>query len=174
VCAAVLDFPAEDVALAGLAGPLKLEDVLFQARKSARIAPLQVVRADRVVGPDHVRQAARCATRALAQGRAQANSLETEFLRYLAGERQVKSALAKMGLPEVADAAVAVAFGPHRADALRHFAEALGAEEDDGLAGASMEKLRAFGVSEAMLAATTPARRLDLALEAVAAVDLMR
>jgi tRNA threonylcarbamoyladenosine modification (KEOPS) complex Cgi121 subunit len=169
----MLDFPDEELALAGLRGPLKLEDVLFQVRKSSRIAPIQVVRADRVVGAEHVRQAARLARRALAEGRAQANSLETEFLRYLAGERQVRSALAKMGLPEVADAAVAVAFGPKRHDALVHFAEALGAEEDDGLASASMEKLKAFGVSDAALAATTPARRLDLALEAVAAVDLM-
>ena len=170
----MMDFPDEELALVGLKGPLKLEDVLFQVKKSARIAPIQVVRADRVVGADHVRQAARCARRAIAQGRAQANSLETEFLRYLAGERQVKSAIAKMGLPEVADAAVAAAFGPKRADALRHFGEALGAEEDDALAAASMQKLRAFGVTDAMLAATTPARQLDLALEAVAAVDLMR
>jgi tRNA threonylcarbamoyladenosine modification (KEOPS) complex Cgi121 subunit len=145
----MLDFPEEELALAGLEGPLKLEDVLFQVRKSARIAPLQVVRADRTVGADHVRHAARLARRALAEGRAQANSLETEFLRYLAGERQVKAALAKMGLPEVAGSAVAVAFGPKRADALVHFAEALGAEEDDGLAAASMEKLRAFGVTGA-------------------------
>lgn len=169
----MMDFPDEDLALVGLQGPLRLEDVLFQARKSQRIAPLQVVRADRVVGGDHVRQAARGARRAIAEGRAQANSLETEFLRYLAGERQVKSALAKMGLPEVAESAVAVAFGAKRRDALLHFAEALGAEEDDGLVEASMAKLEAFGISQAALQATTPERRLDLALEAVAAVDLM-
>lgn len=169
----MIDFPAEELAMAGLRGPLKLEDVLFLAKKSQRIAPLQVVRADRVVGADHVRQAARCARRAIAEGRSQANSLETEFLRYLAAERQVKSALAKMGLPDVGDAAVAVAFGPKRRDALEHFAEAIGAPEDDGLVAASMAKLQAFGVSDAALQATTPERRLDLALEAVAAVDLM-
>lgn len=168
----MMDFPAEELALAGLRGPLRLEDVLFELRKSGRIAPLQVVRADRVVGADHVRQAARCARRAIAEGRSQANSLETEFLRYLAGERQVKSALAKMGLPEVCDGAVAVAFGAKRADALQHLAHALGAREDDGLAAASLDKLHAFGITATALAATTPARRLDLALEAVAAVDL--
>ncbi|MFA5944022.1 MAG: KEOPS complex subunit Cgi121 [Candidatus Thermoplasmatota archaeon] len=169
----MMDFPAEELALVGLVGPLRLEDVLFQAKKSQRIAPLQVVRADRVVGADHVRQAARCARRAIAEGRSQANSLETEFLRYLAAERQVKSALVKMGLPEVGDSAVAVAFGPKRLDALAHFAEALGCEEDDALAAASLEKLKAFGITDTAMAATTPARRLDLALEAVAAVDLM-
>lgn len=169
----MMDFPDEDVALVGLRGPLKLEDVLFDLKKSGRIAPVQVVRADRVVGAIHVRQAARHARRAIAEGRGQANSLETEFLRYLAGERQVKSALAKMGLPDVCDGAVAVAFGPKRKDALQHLVHALAADEDDGLAAASMEKLEAFGITAKAIAATTPARRLDLALEAVAAVDLM-
>jgi tRNA threonylcarbamoyladenosine modification (KEOPS) complex Cgi121 subunit len=169
----MMDFPAEDVALVGLCGPIKLEDVLFELRKSGRIAPVQVVRADRVVGADHVRQAARCARRAIAEGRAQGNTLETEFLRYLAGERQVKSALAKMGLPDVADGAVAIAFGPKRVDALQHLAHALAADEDDGLADASLAKLEAFGITAKAIAATTPARRLDLALEAVASVDLM-
>jgi tRNA threonylcarbamoyladenosine modification (KEOPS) complex Cgi121 subunit len=169
----MMDYPDEDLALVGLRGPLRLEDVLFEVRKSGRIAPLQVVRADRVVGADHVRHAARLARRAIAEGRAQANSLETEFLRYLAGERQVKAALAKMGLPEETPAAVAVAFGPKRADALAHLEHALCADVDDSLAAASMEKLHAFGVTAAALDSTTPARRLDLVLEAVAAVDLM-
>lgn len=168
----MMDFPAEELALVGLRGPIKLGDVLFELRKSGRIAALQVVRADRVVGADHVRQAARCARRAIAEGRSQANSLETEFLRYLAGERQVKSALLKMGLPDVSDGVVAVAFGPKRVDALLHLAHAVGADEDDALAGASLAKLQAFGITEKALSATTPARRLDLALEAVAAVDL--
>jgi tRNA threonylcarbamoyladenosine modification (KEOPS) complex Cgi121 subunit len=171
----MLDFPDEDVALAGLRGPLRLEDVLFQAKKSARIAPLQVVRADRVVGPDHVRSAATHAARAMAQGRAHAKTLEVEFVRYLAGERQVKAALAKVGLPdEGAREAVAVAFGPHRRDALLHFTDTLGLHEDDALADATEAKLAAFGITAAQAAATTPARRLDLVLEAVASVDLMR
>lgn len=171
----MLDFPDEDVALAGLRGPLRLEDVLFQAKKSARIAPLQVVRADRVVGPDHVRSAATHAVRAMAEGRAHAKSLEVEFVRYLAGERQVRAALAKVGLPdEGAREAVAVAFGPRRKDALLHFADSLGLEEEDSLADASESKLVDFGITATQLGATTPARRLDLVLEAVAAVDLMR
>lgn len=171
----MLDFADEDVALVGLRGPLKLADVLFQARKSGRIAPLQVVRADRVVGPDHVRSAAAHARRAIAEGRSHGKSLETEFLRYLAGERQVRAAIDKLGIPDPgATQGVAVAFGPRRRDALQHFADALGLEEDDAVAGASEDKLLAFGVTQAQLAATTPARRLDLVLEAVAAVDLMR
>lgn len=171
----MLDFPDEELALAGLRGPLKLADVLFTAKKSARIAPMQVVRADRVVGVEHVRSATMHARRAIAQGRAHGKSLETEFVRYLAGERQVRSALDKVGVPDEGVAeGVAIAFGPRRVDALRHFADTLGLDEDDALANASDAKLLGFGITATQLAATTPARRLDLVLEAVAAVDLMR
>lgn len=171
----MLDFPDDDVALMGLRGPLRLEDVLFQAKKSTRIAPLQVVRADRVVGAEHVRSAARHASRSLREGRAHAKTLEVEFVRYLAGERQVKAALLKVGLPDDgAREGVAVAFGPHRKDALEHFSDSLGLVEDDGLAAATESKLVDFGITATQMAATTPARRLDLVLEAVAAVDLMR
>ncbi|MEA3143311.1 MAG: hypothetical protein QOG31_635 [Thermoplasmata archaeon] len=170
----MMDFPAEQVAFAGLPGPLRLEDILFEARKSGRIAPLQVVRADRVVGPDHLRSAALHAHRAFKEGRAQADTLEVEFLRYLAGERQIRKALDKMGLPEACPAAVAVALGERRLDALRHFVHGLGLREDDTLVRADAGRLRGFGITDAQLAATTPARHLDLALEAVAAVDLLK
>jgi KEOPS complex subunit Cgi121 len=170
----MMDFPAEQVALAGLPGPLRLEDILFEARKSGRIAPLQVVRADRVVGPDHVRSAALHAHRAFKQGRAQADTLEVEFLRYLAGERQIRKALDKMGLPDGCDAGIAIALGEKRGDALRHFIHGLGLREDDALVRADLARLRGFGITDAQLKATTPARHLDLALEAVAAVDLLK
>jgi tRNA threonylcarbamoyladenosine modification (KEOPS) complex Cgi121 subunit len=169
----MLDFPAEEVALVGVRGPLRLEDVLFQAKKSARIAPLQVVRDACVVGPDHVRWAAHHARRAIAEGRAQGKSLEVEFLRYLAGSRQIKAALEKAGLPDNSSTAVAIAFGPKRLDALEHFTDSLGLKEDDGLATASLAKLQAFGITDAAIAATTQERRLDLVLEAVARVDLL-
>jgi KEOPS complex subunit Cgi121 len=168
------DYPEEQVCLAGIVGPLRLEDILFAARKSNRIAPLQVVRADRVVGPDHARSAALHAHRAFREGRNQAETLEVEFLRYLAGERQIKRALEKMGLPDGAEAGVVAALGPKRQDALHHFVHSLGLREDDTLLEASLEKLRAFGITDTQLAATSEAGRLDLALEAVASVDLLK
>lgn len=167
------DFPDEQVAVAGVRGPLRLADVLFAAASSNRIAPLQVVRADRVVGFDHVRSAATHALRAQREGRMQAKTLEVEFTRYLAGERQIRKAIDKMGLHDGAASGVAVALGEHRRDALQHFVNALGLVEDDACVEASDEKLAAFGITERAISATTPSRRFDLALEAVAAVDLM-
>jgi KEOPS complex subunit Cgi121 len=170
----MMDFQEEEVAMAGLRGPLGLDDALFQARKSSRIAPMQLLRADRVVGVLHLRSAAMHAKRAMAQGRAQANSIDVEFMRYAAGERQIKAALQKMGLQETNAAAAIVAFGPKRKDVILHFTEALGVAEDDRVLEATMDKLHAFGVTEKQLAATTPERHLDIVLEAVALVDLMR
>lgn len=171
----MIDFPDADAAVAGVRGPLRLEDVLFQAKKTARIAPVQIVRADRVVGPDHVHSAALHARRAMLEGRNHAKTLEVEFVRYLAGERQVRSALDKVGIPDAgAQAGAVVAFGSKRLDALQHYVHALGLDEDDRILAASHAKLLDFGVTAPQLAATTPARHLDLVLEAVAAVDLMR
>ncbi len=171
------DFPDEQVAFAALRGPLRLEDALFTARKSNKIAPLQVVRHDLVLGSDHIRSAALHAHRAQAEGRMHAKTLEVEFVRYLAGERQISAALDKMGLPDDehgAPAAVVVALGPKRMDALQHFVHSLGLVQDNALADASDEKLAAFGVTQRMLQATTPDHHRDIVLEMVAAVDLMR
>jgi len=172
-----MDYPDEEVAFAALRGPLRLEDALFTARKSNRIAPLQVVRSDLVIGADHLRSAALHAQRAQLEGRMHANSLEVEFVRYLAGERQIAAALAKMGIPDGPDGAagvVAVAMGPKRMDALQHFTHSLGLVRDDALLDATPAKVAAFGVTDLMLQATTPAHRMDIILEMVAAVDLMR
>jgi tRNA threonylcarbamoyladenosine modification (KEOPS) complex Cgi121 subunit len=168
----MIDLTDEGLAVTAVAGPLKLDDALFVAKKSCRIAPLQVVRADRVLGLDHVRHAARLAARAAAEGRAQAEKPEVEFLRYLAGERQIGVALEKLGLPDVADGAVVVGLGPKGKDAVLHFLHALGLEEDEALLDPSEAKLLDFGVTPLQLEATTPAKRLDLVLEAVSSVDL--
>lgn len=173
----MMDFPDEQVAVAALRGPLKLEDALFTAAKSNKIAPLQVVRHDRIVGTDHLRSAALHAQRAEKEGRMQAKTLEVEFVRYLAGERQISAAIQKMGLPDDPDgapAAVVVALGPKRMDALQHFVHSLGLVQDPALLEPTLEKLKAFGVTTTMLEATTPERRLDIVLEMVAMVDLMR
>lgn len=176
----VHDFPDELVAYAVLRGPIRLPDALFTAGKSNRIAPLQVVRHDRVVGAPHLRSAALHALRAEREGRMQAKTIEVEFIRYLAGERQIQAAIAKMGLPDTPEGGtgfagcIAVSLGPKRMDALQHFVHSLGLLEDDALLAATPERLHAFGVTETMLAATTPSHHADLALELVAAVDGMR
>ncbi len=170
----MMDYPEELVALCGVTGPLPLADVLYAAKKANRIGPLQVLRYDRVVGPDHVRTAALHAQRAFDEGRNQADRIEVEFVRYVAGERQIKRALAKMGIEDGADGAVVVSLGEKRLDALRYFVDYLGLREDNTLVEPTLEKLEAFGIPRDALAATTDDNRDDTVMEAVAAVDLMR
>lgn len=168
------DFPDEGLAAVGVRGPIVLDDLLHWVRKANRIAPVQALRADRVVGWDHLRSAAWHAARAQSEGRAQAERPEVEFLRYAAGERQIQRALDKMGVAADGQDVVLAALGPRRTDALRYAVDAIPLEEDDGVVAADEERLRAFGITERQLFATTPARRLDLVLEAVAEVDLLR
>lgn len=166
--------PELELAATGVRGPLTLENALFQARKASRLAPLQVVRADRVVGLDHLRSAAAHARRAFEEGRNKANDLPVEFARYLSGRRTIREALEHVGVPDRCDEAVVVAFGPKAQDAVAYFADMLGLDEDDAILEATPEKLAAFGLPPALLAATPERLRYDRVLEAVAAVDLMR
>lgn len=167
------DWPEEQLTIAGVRGPIKLEDALFVGKKSNRISPLQVVRADRVMGTDHVRTAALHARRALAEERNQADSLDVEFLRYLAGKRQIKHALELMGLPAVADAAVVVGMGHKHHDAVAHFVDSLGLREDDAVLRPDPAALHHF-VGRDALEATDPSLHLDLVLEKVAEVDMLK
>jgi KEOPS complex subunit Cgi121 len=166
------DHPAEAMCAAGLRGPFRRDDVLYAAGRSGRIAPLQAMRAGVVLGDAHLRSAALHAQRSIAEGRQQADRSEVEFLRYLAGERQIRRALDKAGVAEVEPELVVVAFGPHRKDAVRHFIDQLGAREDDGILDATPSRLEAWGFSKRQLEATTPANRHLLVLEAVALVDV--
>ena len=168
----VEDSPEHEVAWAAVSGPLRLENVLFQAKKSGRLAPLQIVNANLVVGTRHITEAARMCNRARAEGRGQADRTEIDFLRYLAGEPQIQKAIEKMGILDECDAAVVIALGPRRMDALRHFVEALGCKEDDTLLEADETTLAAFGITETQIQAATTGRAMDLIVEAVARVDL--
>lgn len=158
----------------GVRGPISLEDVLFLSKKGNRIGTVQVIRADRVLGRTHVESAIQHAERAWEEGRAHAKSLDVEFIRYVAGERQIRRAIEKMGIPETCDSAVIVGLGPNGDDAAHYLHDGLGAKRDDSVLEPSMDKLLAFGISSNQLAATTPGNEFDLALEAVAEVDLLR
>ncbi len=170
----MIDLPDADLAIAGVLGPLKLDDLLLATQKAGRIAPIQVVRADRVAGADHLRSAAWHAKRACDEGRNQADKLEVEFLRYAAGERQIRKAIDKMGVPDGHGAAVVCGFGQKRKDAVEYFVDWLGLRESDSVIEAGDDALQAFGITAEQIAATTPAAQRDLVLEAVASVDLMR
>jgi KEOPS complex subunit Cgi121 len=133
--------------------------------------PIQLVRADRVYGADHLRHAAALAARALAEGRARAVDLATETLVYAAGERQVQKALALLGLREDTRAIAAIAWDEGALDAL---ATAQRWTRDDALLDGDERALDAFGVGEAERAMLPRARWGDLVLERVAFSDVLK
>jgi tRNA threonylcarbamoyladenosine modification (KEOPS) complex Cgi121 subunit len=148
---------------------------LLRRLASARGAlPVQLVRADRVYGPDHLRHAAALAARALAQGRARAADLPTETAVYAAGERQVGKALAFLGLAEGVTGVAAVAWGPDAEAALDAFAEAEGWTRDDARLAGGSGVLDAFLVTPEERAMLPASRWGEFVLERVALVDVLK
>lgn len=133
--------------------------------------PIQLLRADRVYGADHLRHAASLATRAIAQGRARSVDLATETLLYAAGERQVHKAIAILGLVEGTTGIAAVAWDDAALDAV---AREQGWARDDALLDGSEATLDALGISAAERAMVPRARWSDLVLEKVATVDVLK
>lgn len=133
--------------------------------------PIQLVRADRVYGAEHLAHAAALAARAVAEGRARSADLATETLLYAAGERQVSKALALLGLtPGIVEIA-AVAWDPRALDDL---ASAERWTRDDALLGGDERALDAFGVTREERAMLPRARWGELILERVALTDVLK
>lgn len=138
----------------------------------ARLPPgVQLVRADRVFGADHLRLAARLAEAAFRESRARTADLPTEALLYAAGERQVGKALAFLGLAPGVEGVAAVAWD---AAALDAFAQREGWTRDDALLAGGASVLDAFGVSAQERAMLPPARWDELVLERVALADVLK
>lgn len=133
--------------------------------------PIQLLRADRVYGADHLRHAATLAARALAQGRARTADLATETLLFAAGERQVHKAIARLGLAEGAEGIAAIAWDDEALDAL---ARKEGWARDDALLEGDERALDALGILAEERAMLPRARWGDLVLERVALVDVLK
>lgn len=133
--------------------------------------PIQLLRADRVYGAEHLAHAADLAARAVREGRARSADLATETLVYAAGERQVSKALALLGLADGARQIAAVTWDPHALDAL---ARAEGWTRDDAILAGDDGVLDAFGISPEERAMLPRARWGELILERVAVVDVLK
>lgn len=169
-----------DPVIAGYRGRVASVAALVDAVEAARAgreADVQVVRADRVWDAAHVARAAALAARAVAEGRARAQTVSLEFVRYASGEPQIGKALLRLGITPGEDLPlVCVGFGREAADAVAALAAALGwtpfpecLQGDKG-----REALLALGVDPALADAFPPARWGELVLERVALTDLPR
>ena len=148
--------------------------LLARLAKARGSAPIQLLRADRVYGADHLRLAATLAARAFSEHRARAADLPTETLVYAAGERQVGKALALLGLAPAVDRVAALAWGAEAIAALDAFAAHEGWTRDDAVLEGGPHVLEAFSVPREERDLFPPGRWGDLILERVALVDVLK
>lgn len=137
---------------------------------AARGGEVQLFDAAMVVGADHLLAAADLAARAFREARNSSETLGGETLLYASGERQVASALRKMGVAAGTTAVAAVAWGCEARDVLRE----AGLTSDDSVLAGTEAKLLRFGLTPEELATVPSAKRLDLVLERVALGELQR
>ncbi len=146
----------------------EFKDRLVEAASRTK-AEVLVLRADLVFGSDHLRSALYHAKRAIREGRNASESLAMETLLYASGERQLSTAIEKMSV-DASSAEVVVAQltkGHIETDSSWRPMERVKVEwKDVDLAG--------FGISREEMGTAGPERALELVLEKVASVDVMK
>jgi KEOPS complex subunit Cgi121 len=134
-----------------------------------RATQVLVTKAEMIFGIDHLRTALYHAKRAIAQGRNASNTLALETLLYASGERQLSSALKKMTVDEGTSEVVIAQLSEGNFKPEKSWRPL-----PDRLEKASKERLLSFGISEKELATIGNADPVELVLEKVAAVDVMK
>lgn len=141
-------------AMTGLVLPrgMSVEEALMRVKEVKDVLAIQFFDWRRIMGPMHLLQASALAYKALKEGRMLSKSLSMEVMLYVAGEKQIKDAIAKLG--GRGDKVVALCLAPSEEGAMRGLARAielLGADEDERLIEAEESKVsevaRAFEIS---------------------------
>lgn len=122
-----------------------------------------------VFGTDHLSSAYYHASRAIREGRNTSDSVVMETLLYASGERQLSSAIRKMGVRQESEEVVVARLGGGEVD-LGPGWERLPATPTD----ADREMYLAFGLTPEELGTVGRDRWPDLVLERVAAVDVVK
>jgi tRNA threonylcarbamoyladenosine modification (KEOPS) complex Cgi121 subunit len=147
--------------------PLFLHEQV-EPRKERKTQVL-VTKAEMIFGVDHLRTALYHAKKAVAEGRNASDSLALETLLYASGERQLSSALKKMTVDDDTEEIVVAklsegAFKPH--ESWQPF--------PDKIESPSRDRLLRFGLAEKELATLGNRHPIELVMEKVAAVDVLK
>jgi len=153
---------------------LELSSILsaLRAFSSEHGLDVQLFDAGAVVNSDHLRSAAFHALRSQQRGTMRSGSLPMEMLLYASGRRQIRDAMAMMGLSERTERMAALVVGPgaaEKAPALLKAIHCAPLSETDAAGGAGA--LERLGVS---VKGVGPGQLTDLALEQVALLDIER
>lgn len=139
------------------------------AEMRARGVEALVVDSRMVFGTDHIRSALYHAKKALQEGRNVSDSLSMETLLYLSGERQLNAAITKMSPRQGSTGLVIARLAGSDLKPPPEWAELPSVVDD-----LSPARLAEFGISESELRTCLPGRVVELVLEKVAAVDVMK
>jgi KEOPS complex subunit Cgi121 len=141
---------------------------------------LQVFDAKYIYGSEHIRSALEHAQRAFDQKAAISGSMAMEILLYASGEYQIKNAIEKMGIKENTDQIAILIFNNNDRsqielnEIINNFLEMFKFTRDDDVLLGDVSTLESFGISKEELSAVPEDKWLDLVLEKVALVDIIK
>ena len=166
----------------------KIEDIerfIEEVRKISedKGIEIQVVDADLVCGKEHAISACHHAIRAFKENRNSMRKLSMELLLYMAGERQVKDAINKIGIKEESQRFVFIFLdskdfkdlsGKISEENAESIVKSLGMKINEDVINVNREKLKRFGFTEEELDTVGKDKYADLILERVAMLDIIK
>ena len=168
----------EDIQIIGARGSIKSkEQFLKRVRDFVTNSPrgegmlLQFLNADLVCGRQHLESALSHAQRAFQRGNAISDTLGMEILLYAAGEVQISSALAKIGLSDGCENVACIIDPGIDIECMMTY---LDLTRDDGVLDWTESKLRRFGITNESISAAGSDTMADLVLEKVSMVDVRK
>ncbi len=148
----------------------KIQDILpdISGLEKEHDSTVQLFRADRIFGKEHLQTAAELATRSWDSGNARAKTLGMEILLYAAAERQITGAIDKLGIADTTEKIAIITIGPISPDDVL---TALNLQRADDVLNAEGKDHSIFNLTEEeMNFASAP----ELVLERMALSELNR
>ena len=159
-----------------------LEQFLIQLTEFSQEEDITVQALDATVvyGKEHLISAAEHALRAFQQGTQSTNSLSLELLLYASGDRQIKKAIAKMGVKQGKRSVAFVVIDSKTRErkayekVIDRLLNTIGFSRDDTVLDGDRETLKRFGIRQQELRTVPEQKYGEIILEKVALVDVIK
>ena len=159
-----------DYEIVGARGEMRDPNQLLGRLRSVKRGEVLALDADLVCGREHLESAVEHAHRAFDRGTNSSNNMMMETMLYSSGERQISKAQEKMSVKAGSDRVALVLFGAHKNEVL----QIAGLEEDETVLECTGQKLARFGIGPRELEAVPSGKAIDLVLERVAFVEILK
>ena len=151
----------------------KAESILDNAKEFAAKSGVEILLMDAnlVFGRNHLESAVEHAFRAFERGTNVATAKMLEVMLYASGERQLSTAIKKLGVKGTTRCLAIVVSDQSKLDEVM---ERLQITKDGTVLNGNTENLISFGISREAISGTSGDKVMDLVLEKVALVDLLK